>query len=151
MAALVPVVFQTILVVEDTQVVLDVVSLTLKDAGYTVLEATSAEQAIQIESHFAGTIHLLLSDVMMPGMSGSDLAKLLVERRKDMRVMLMSGYPGGDLLVLNYGWYFIHKPFVPKGLLERVNEVLNSRDRSQGTDHFGTEHLTEGSTNRAVH
>jgi len=151
MAALVPVVFQTILVVEDNQSVLEVVRLTLKNAGYTVLDATSAEQAIQIESNFAGTIHLLLSDVMMPGMSGCDLAKVLVDRRKDMRVMLMSGYPGGDLLVLNYGWYFIHKPFVPKGLLERVNEVLNSRDRSQGTDHFSTEHLTEGSTNRAVH
>jgi two-component system, cell cycle sensor histidine kinase and response regulator CckA len=145
MAVLVPGVFETILVVEDTPSVLATVRLILKNAGFTVLEATSAEQAIQIESNFAGTIHLLLSDVMMPGMSGSDLAKVLVERRKDMRVMMMSGYPGGDLLVLNYGWYFIHKPFVPKGLLERVNDVLHGRDRSQGTDHFGTEDLKKPS------
>ena len=143
MAALVPVVFETILVVEDTPIVLATVRLILTNAGYTVLEATSAEHAIQIESDFQGVIHLLLSDVMMPGMSGSDLAKILGERRKDMRVMLMSGYPGGDLLVLNYGWYFMHKPFVPSGLLQRVKEVLHSADRRQGSDHFGTEHLSE--------
>jgi len=146
----VPVVFETILVVEDSPIVLATVRSILKHAGFIVLEATSAEQAIQIESHFAGTIHLLLSDVMMPGMSGPDLANSLVERRNDMRVMLMSGYAGGDLLVLNYGWHFIQKPFVRSGLLERVNEVLHGRDRSQGTDHFSTEDLSSLLQNTTV-
>jgi two-component system cell cycle sensor histidine kinase/response regulator CckA len=129
---------ETILVVDDTPLVLAGVSLVLKKAGFTVLSAASAEEAIKISLDFAGTIHLLLSDVMMPEMSGPDLATKLVEQRNDLRVMMMTGYAGGDLLILNYGWQLITKPCVPKILLEKVNSVLHSQDRSQGMDHFDT-------------
>jgi two-component system cell cycle sensor histidine kinase/response regulator CckA len=129
---------ETILVVDDTPIVLAGVSLVLKNAGFTVLSASSPEEAIRISSDFAGTIHLLLTDVMMPGMSGPDLAKKLVEQRTELRVMLMTGYDGGDLLILNYGWHLITKPFVPTLLCEKVNAVLHSRNRSQGTDYFDT-------------
>jgi len=56
-----------------------------------------------------------------------------------MRVMFMSGYPDGALLVLNYGWQFIAKPFVKAALLEKVKSVLSSTTKPQGVDHFDTE------------
>ena len=127
---------ETILVVDDTPLVLSSVALILKNAGFTVLSASSPEEAIQISLDFAGTIHLLLSDVMMPRMSGPDLAKKLVKERKDLRVMMMTGYSGGNLLVLNYGWQLITKPFVPTLLREKIDDVLHNPDRSQGTDGF---------------
>jgi two-component system cell cycle sensor histidine kinase/response regulator CckA len=129
---------ETILVVDDMPVVLSGVSSILKKAGFTVLSASSPEEAIKISQEFTGTIDLLLSDVMMPNMSGPDLAKKLVEQRKELRVMLMTGYDAGDLLLLNYGWHLIKKPFVPVLLREKVNAILHSPNRSQGTDHFDT-------------
>jgi FixJ family two-component response regulator len=62
----------------------------------------------------------------MPGMSGPSLGTALKLTRPDLHVMFMSGFPGGDLLVLNYGWSYIEKPFVASKLLEMVNDVLHS-------------------------
>src|SRR4029077_9567323 len=78
-----------------------------------------------------GKIHMLLSDVDMPQMSGPDLGQSLKQTRPDIHVMLMSGGSGGNLLVLNYGWAFVKKPFIPKKLVEMVTDVLHSPDRSQ--------------------
>ena len=124
-----------ILVVEDTVLVLKTVCMILERAEFTVLAAGSAEEAMRIAG-FAKTIDLLLSDVMMPDMSGPALALQLKELRPQMRVMLMSGYPDGAMLVLNYGWHFIEKPFVPAQLVAKINEVLGEEMRDQGTDHF---------------
>ena len=129
---------ETILVVEDHPVVLEAVRTILERAGFQVLTAANGVDAIKLERGYYETIHLLLSDVMMPDLSGPALAKILKIYRPDMRVMLMSGYPGGDLLVLNYGWHFIEKPFLPAQLIEKVNGVLHAPDRSQGDDHFDT-------------
>jgi two-component system, cell cycle sensor histidine kinase and response regulator CckA len=129
---------QTILVVEDHPLLLKLVTEILEDAHFTVLAASSAKKAIRIEAEFSGTINLLLSDVMMPGMSGPDLAKKLKEQRPEMRIILMSAYPDGALLVLNYGWHFIQKPFMPQALVGRIKHVLTSKTREQGTDHFDT-------------
>jgi DNA-binding NtrC family response regulator len=74
----------------------------------------------------------------MPGMTGPELGETLKKVRPDMHVMLMSGFPGGDLLVLNYGWAFIQKPFVPKKLVEMINSVLHMPSRSQGPDQYDT-------------
>jgi DNA-binding NtrC family response regulator len=120
---------ETILLVEDHSALLKLVKQILEDAGFTVISAISAKQAIRLEAEFPGTIDLLLSDVRMRGMSGPILAKKLKERRPQMRVMLMSGYPGGALLVLNYGWHYIEKPFVPSGLVGKVKDVLRGETR----------------------
>ena len=109
----------------------------LERAKFTVLAAASAREAMRLAAS-AKTIHMLLSDVMMPDMSGPDLALKLKEMRPEMRVILMSGYPGGGMLVLNYGWYFIQKPFVALQLVAKINEALNEKMREQGTDHFDT-------------
>ena len=128
---------KTILVVEDTALVLSTVRMILERANFTVLAAASADEAMRLAG-CAKTIDLLLSDVMMPDMSGPDLALKLKELRPEMRVILMSGYPGGGMLVLNYGWHFMKKPFVAVQLVAKINDVLNDEMRDQGTDHFDT-------------
>jgi len=76
--------------------------------------------------------------VMMPEITGPDLATKLKQSRPEMKVILMSGFVGGELLVLNHGWHFIQKPFVANELVARVNAVLYGEMRDQGTDHFDT-------------
>jgi DNA-binding NtrC family response regulator len=127
---------ETILVVEDDAAILGLVRVILEEGGFEVLGASSAKAARRVEADFSRTIHLLLSDVMMPDMCGPDLAEVLKQRRPEMRVMLMSGYADGDMLVLNHGWHFIRKPFVPTALLGKVTEILHTKVRDQGTDHF---------------
>jgi DNA-binding NtrC family response regulator len=127
---------ETILVVEDNPFVMKPVVVMLELAGFKVLSASSPGQAIQMESDFTGTIHLLLSDVMMPGMSGPDLAAKLQQTRPEMRIVLMSGFVGGAMLLLNHGWHFIQKPFLANALLDRVNDALHSETRQQETDRF---------------
>jgi len=129
---------ETILLVEDHLALLKLVKQILEDANFTVIAASSATQAARLEAEFPGTIDLLLSDVRMRGMSGPKLAKRLKERRPQMRVVLMSGYPGGALLVLNYGWHYIEKPFVPSVLVSKIKDVFRSETREQSTDRFDT-------------
>jgi DNA-binding NtrC family response regulator len=129
---------ETILLVEDHTALLKLVKQISDDANFTVIPANNAKQAMQLEAGFPGTIDLLLSDVRMRGMSGPNLAKRLKERRPQMRVMLMSGYPGGALLVLNYGWHYIEKPFVPSVLVSKIKDVLRGETREQSTDRFDT-------------
>ena len=130
---------ETILVVDDCTEVLDVVTRILRKANFSVLQATTGDGAIKVSTDFDGEIDLVLSDVQMPGMSGPDLGKALKRYRPNLRVMLMSGMGEGNLLVLNYGWAFIEKPFVTVKLLRMVNAVLHTADRSQGTDHYDTQ------------
>jgi two-component system cell cycle sensor histidine kinase/response regulator CckA len=128
---------KTILVVEDMAPFLRLVETILEMAGFTVLTAPGAMEAIRLAEQ-AQTIDLLLSDVMMPDMSGPELAAKLKQLRPEMRVILTSGFAGGEVLVLNHGWHFIHKPFVPVQLVAKINEMLDGDTRDQGTDHFDT-------------
>ena len=128
---------QTVLLVEDDPEIRRFVQHILEKGGLTVLVAGDAVTALDIESQFSLPIHLLLSDVMMPGISGPELANKLKQQRPQMRVMLMSGYSEG-MLILNYGWYFLQKPFLSEALMGKVNDVLHGEVRDQGTDHFDT-------------
>jgi DNA-binding NtrC family response regulator len=103
----------------------------LELANYQVLSADCAASAVKLAGETDRTIDLLLSDVDMPKMSGPDLGQLLKKTRPDMHVMLMSGGVDGNLLVLNYGWAFIQKPFIASKLIEMVTDVLHSENRSQ--------------------
>ena len=122
---------ETLLVVDDDEIVLKTVVAILKRANFQVLSASSGTEAILRAEEADGNIHLLLSDVNMRGMSGPDLGQKLKHTRPDIRVMLMSGAENGNLLVLNYGWAYIQKPFVAVKLVQMVTEVLHSPDRSQ--------------------
>jgi two-component system cell cycle sensor histidine kinase/response regulator CckA len=129
---------ETILIVEDDPIVLGVVRSILESAGFCVLSAANSSDAIMIEGGFYETIHLLISDVMMPDMSGPVISKILKKHRPEMRVMLMSGFPGGDMLFLNHGWHFIEKASLEERLVARVNELLHTSEHSQGDDRFDT-------------
>ena len=127
---------ETILVVEDDPIVLRSVTSILENAGFSVLVAANSTEAIEIESGFGARIDLLLSDVMMPDMSGPVIAKLLKKYRPEMRVLMMSGYPEGGMLVQNSGWRFIKKPFVAAALVEHVNAVLETPEPSPYEEPF---------------
>jgi two-component system cell cycle sensor histidine kinase/response regulator CckA len=122
---------ETILVVDDNPSVLRAVVAILKSANFRVLSADNGANAIELSKETEGRIDLLLSDVDMPLMSGPDLGETLKKARPDMHVMLMSGGSNGNLLVLNYGWAFIQKPFVSTKLIQMITEVLHSPNRSQ--------------------
>jgi DNA-binding NtrC family response regulator len=129
---------ETILVVDDTPTILTVVTAILKNANFNVLEARSGAEAISVATNYNGEIHLLLSDIQMPLMNGPALGEVIKKQRPDLRVMLMSGMEGGNLLVLNYGWAFIEKPFLMDKLLQMINVVLHSPDKSQGSRQYDT-------------
>ena len=122
---------ETILVVDDDESVLKVVVAILENENFHVLSASNVADAIKLAKETDQRIDMLLSDVDMPQMSGPDLGEALKKTRPDMHVMLMSAGTAGNLLVLNYGWAYIQKPFVPVKLTKMVKEVLHSRNRSQ--------------------
>jgi two-component system cell cycle sensor histidine kinase/response regulator CckA len=129
---------ETILLVDGTPSVLLDVSLIIRNLGFTVLSASTSEEALQISLDFDGLIDLLITEVMMPGMSGPDLAKQLMVQRRKLRVIMITAYASGEMLILNYGWHLVSKASVAKTLGEKVKTVLYTPDRSQGTDEFDT-------------
>jgi DNA-binding NtrC family response regulator len=128
---------ETLLVVDDDQAVRNVVVAILERANFRVLSAGSGAEAIKLAGETEQKIHLLLSDVDMPQMSGPELGAALKKTRPDIRVMLMSGGDNG-LLVLNYGWAYLQKPFLNVRLVQMVTNVLRSADRSQLGHEFDT-------------
>src|SRR5689334_5992646 len=129
----------TILVVDDNEAILRLVVKILENAGYHVLAAENGSNAIGLATATEEWIDLLLSDVDMPMMSGPELGAELKKSRPELKVMFMSGGVTGNLLVLNYGWAYIQKPFIGEKLLQMVSSVLLSPDRGQhGGDGFDT-------------
>lgn len=117
---------ETILVVDDNESVLKTVVAILERASFNVLSAVGGREALRVAEGTHGKIDLLLSDVEMPEMSGPDLGETLKKERLDMRVMLMSGAANTNLMVLNYVSGYIQKPFVPKKLVQSVEDVLHA-------------------------
>ena len=100
------------------------------------MSAGGAAEALEIAGNSDRKIHLLLSDVEMPQMTGPALSVEVKKLWPEIHVMLMSGGDQGNLLVLNYGWAYIQKPFVGTKLVQMIEDVLHSRDRSQSGDEF---------------
>ena len=120
---------ETILLVEDQPEVRAVASAALSRHGYTVLEASQGEEALRIAQEDDRHIDLLLTDVVMPNMSGCELARRLTDRRPDMRVLFASGYTDEAIVrhgAIEPGVAFIQKPFTPASLLRKVREVLDA-------------------------
>jgi DNA-binding NtrC family response regulator len=119
----------TVLLVDDEADVRRLVGRILLRTGYTLLEASDADEALRISEQHGGPIDLLLTDVVMPGLSGCDLAERLVPYRPEMRVLLMSGRVDESTLqqVANFTGFFIPKPFTPDALVTKVREVLGGR------------------------
>jgi two-component system cell cycle sensor histidine kinase/response regulator CckA len=125
----------TILLVEDDKAVRSLALTALEGNGYSVIEAASAAQAELISQGYPERIDLLLTDVVMPGVSGQDVARNLLSTRPDMAVIYMSGYTEDAIIhhgVMNATMPFLSKPFTMEELLREVEEVLD-RNRGQGT------------------
>jgi two-component system, cell cycle sensor histidine kinase and response regulator CckA len=118
---------ETILVVEDDDSIRRLIQRVLKPAGYTVLTAPSGEAALKLCEQRGGPVHLLLTDVVMPSMSGSAVAAKVAEARPGVRVLYMSGYLDEAVGVSVLALDFIHKPFTASGLLARVREALDRK------------------------
>lgn len=120
---------ETILLAEDELMVRGVVRSMLEMLGYTVLEASQGQEAMRICQEHQGTIHLLLTDVVMPGMNGRELAENLAALRPETRILYMSGYTD-DVIVqqgmLREGAAFLGKPFTPETLARKLRQVLDA-------------------------
>ena len=123
---------ETILLVEDDKSVRNLARKALKEYGYSVIEAQNGEDALNVSEAHEGPIHLMITDVVMPGMNGRELAERLQPHRPKTRVLYMSGYADDAIVhhgVLEPGLSFIPKPFTPESLVNKARSVLDSGRR----------------------
>jgi two-component system, cell cycle sensor histidine kinase and response regulator CckA len=126
---------ETVLLVEDEPVVRTLVQEILQECGYRVLRASSGAEALRLNEETLEPIQLLITDVVMPEMSGPDLASRLGTLRPMMRVLYMSGYTDDEVLTrkgLPENSAFIQKPFTPDQFLRKVRETLDAMGRPEG-------------------
>jgi len=119
---------ETILLVEDEPAVRELTQMVLSERGYRVIEALTPEDAERLAGNNGAEIHLLLTDVVMPGISGRELAKRLTGRYPNLRVLYMSGYTYNVIAqdgTLEEGISFLQKPFTPQVLTQKVREALD--------------------------
>ncbi|MDQ3428124.1 MAG: response regulator, partial [Gemmatimonadota bacterium] len=128
---------EVVLLAEDRADVRRFTARVLRECGYEVLEADSGESALALARDLAGPVHVLLTDAVMPGMSGKVLAERLGTARPETRVVFMSGYTDDAVLdrsVVESGITFLQKPFTPVRLAAAVRSALDqgslARDRS---------------------
>ena len=123
---------ETILLVEDDSMVRELACEVLRGSGYLVLESATPGSALENCDRHSGPIHMLLTDVVMPGMNGGDLARLVEQLRPDIRVLFMSGYTDNAVLQngeLQRGVAFLQKPFTPTVLGKKVREILDDKSK----------------------
>jgi signal transduction histidine kinase/ActR/RegA family two-component response regulator len=121
---------ETILLVEDDVSLRSLSARVLRDAGYTVLTPVTPTEAVLTGTHHEGKVDLLLTDVVMPQMTGRTVAELLVQQQPGLKVLYMSGYTDDDVVrrgVLATDTEFLQKPFTPTELLQQVRAVLDGR------------------------
>ncbi|MDX2480675.1 MAG: PAS domain S-box protein [Desulfuromusa sp.] len=119
---------ETILVVEDEAALLDVTISMLTEAGYNILSAPKPFTAIQLAEKYQGTIHLLLTDIVMPKMNGIELSTCLLKTRPELKILYMSGYPRDHLVQqkdYNHGAQLLPKPFSAHKLTKSIREILD--------------------------
>ena len=120
---------ETVLLAEDDALLLPLARDVLRRLGYTVLEARTPADAVAVAKSHMGVIHLLISDVIMPGESGLQLARRLLGTRPDLRVLFISGYSDEAIVrhgVLDPGTAFLQKPFTPAALARKIRELLDA-------------------------
>lgn len=122
---------ESILLVEDEPIILEMTTAMLEQLGYTVLPAVTPGEAIRLAREHAGEIHLLMTDVVMPEMNGRDLAKNLLSLYPDLKRLFMSGYTANVIAhhgVLNEGVNFIQKPFSKQDLAAKIRHALGNKE-----------------------
>jgi CheY-like chemotaxis protein len=125
----------TVLVVEDHEGVRSLIVGTLELCGFRVLQAGDGPEALKQGAQYTGTIDLLLTDVIMPGMNGKEVADQLAALRPGLKVLYMSGYSGEVIAhhgVLEAGVAYLPKPFTPDALSAKVREMLGAEKQDRG-------------------
>jgi len=125
---------ETVLLVEDAEPLRKLARSFLVEHGFQVLAAANGEEAIQLAKTSSRPIHLLLTDVVMPGMNGRALAEQLVPMQPQIRILYMSGYTDSFIAghgVLEQGTHLLHKPFTEQALLRKVRQVLDVQQESE--------------------
>jgi two-component system cell cycle sensor histidine kinase/response regulator CckA len=125
---------ETILLVEDEEMLRSLARVVLRKNGYTVLEAGHGAEALAICQSYEGPIDLLVTDVVMPVLNGRELADRMALLRPDTKVLYVSGYTTDEVVrngVYADSVHFLHKPFIPAALVEKVREVLDNKPASQ--------------------
>lgn len=120
---------ETVLLVEDEEMIRKAAREILEDNGYRVLEASGGDEALMICREHSARIHLLMTDVVMPQMNGRELAERLTSLRPELKVLYMSGYTDDAIVhhgVLDEGIAFLEKPFTAKALMHKVRELLDA-------------------------
>ena len=120
---------ETVLLVEDNVQVRELAQTVLEEQGYTVLGAEDGQEALQLAADHTGPIHLLLTDVIMPGMSGKTVTEQLSRTQPDLKILFMSGHSDETIAhhgVLDPDVAFLPKPFSPTVLARKVREVLDA-------------------------
>jgi PAS domain S-box-containing protein len=116
---------ETLLVVEDSPELRRLIERTLRESGYKVLHAESAEEALALSKDYSGEVHLLLTDIVLPGMGGMELVRTLSDLRPEMKVLCMSGYAwASGHEALPYNAVLLHKPFDGDTLLRNIRQTL---------------------------
>lgn len=116
----------TILLAEDESLLRELGQTILTQAGYKVITAPGAPELLSLLKNYSDAVDLLLTDVVMPGLSGQDLAHLARERWPNIRVLYTSGYPDHELTNLLADGAFLQKPFTPTELMGKVRELVGS-------------------------
>ena len=120
----------TVVLVEDEEMIRGLLTEVLKRTGYEVLSCAYPEEGIAVCQQYPGRIDLLLTDVVMPGMSGPELVEALRSLRPNLKVLYVSGYTDDSVVrhgVLSEQVNFLQKPFSPVALAHKVRQVLDSR------------------------
>jgi len=127
---------ETILIAEDEDEVRELAREILEHQGFHVLSARDGAEAVRVADRYVGRIHLLLTDAVMPHMSGRELAEYLGPRRRDMRVLFMSGYT--DDAMIRYGvssaGLFLPKPFTPDSLVQTTRTAIDQPEPGSGAE-----------------
>jgi two-component system cell cycle sensor histidine kinase/response regulator CckA len=123
---------ETLLIVENEAAIRNLLQVAMQRNGYTVLAAESGREALEFARNHTGAIHLLITDVVMPGMDGPELVRHLSTIRPETRTLFMSGYMDdtlGDRGILSTNANFIQKPFSPSTIAQKVREILDGVER----------------------
>jgi CheY-like chemotaxis protein len=129
---------ETVLLVEDASAVRALARTALEQCGYQVLAAANPQEALELLENYTGPVHFLVTDVVMPGMSGRQLVERVLPEWPGMKVLYISGYTDDAVIrhgVLDKGVPFLQKPFTPQALAQKVRAVLDQPPATQGPGH----------------
>ena len=118
---------ETVLLVEDEEVLLNILQSSLETSGYRVVTAPNGQEAIRLCQEYAGPIHILITDLVMPGMSGRQVSEQVLLLRPEIRVLFMSGYTDDEQIrhgIRASGQQFLQKPFTPAALALKLRDVM---------------------------